>query len=430
MSTEVKVPTLPESVSDATVAKWHKKAGDSVKRDENLVDLETDKVVLEVPAPADGVLESIEAEEGETVNADDVLGKIAEGESGEDSESEDEDEKEKEDKEKGDQEGEEEKEEKEEKDDDEAEKKKEKESSEKAEKKESGDGKTSHEAPEGADKLAPAVRKLVTEHGIDPNEIDGTGRDGRITKGDVLRHIGTSGETGGARPEERVKMSRLRQRVSERMKEAQNTAAILTSFNEVDLHEVVQIRNRYKDAFQKRHGVKLGFMSFFVKACCEALDKHPVVNASVDDDEIVYHGYQDIGIAVSTDRGLMVPVLRNAGHMGLAQIEAQITEYAEKARAGKIQLDDLQGGTFSITNGGVFGSLLSTPLLNPPQSAILGMHTIKERPVAVDGEIVVRPMMYIALSYDHRIIDGKDAVQFLVAVKEALEDPARMLLGL
>src|SRR6056297_1776749 len=433
MSTEVKVPTLPESVSDATVAKWHKKAGDSVKRDENLVDLETDKVVLEVPAPADGVLESIEAEEGETVNADDVLGKIAEGESGEDSESEDEDEKEKEDKEKGDQEGEEgeeEKEEKEEKDDDEAEKKKEKESSEKAEKKESGDGKTSHEAPEGADKLAPAVRKLVTEHGIDPSEIEGTGRSGRITKADVLRHIGTSGEAGGARPEERVKMSRLRQRVSERMKEAQNTAAILTSFNEVDLHEVVQIRNRYKDAFQKRHGVKLGFMSFFVKACCEALDKHPVVNASVDGDEIVYHGYQDIGIAVSTDRGLMVPVLRNAGNMSLAQIEAQIAEYAEKARAGKIQLEDLQGGTFSITNGGVFGSLLSTPLLNPPQSAILGMHTIKDRPVAIDGEIVVRPMMYIALSYDHRIIDGKDAVQFLVAVKEALEDPARMLLGL
>src|SRR6056297_1365977 len=433
MSTEVKVPTLPESVSDATVAKWHKKAGDSVKRDENLVDLETDKVVLEVPAPADGVLESIEAEEGETVNADDVLGKIAEGESGEDSESEDEDEKEKEkeDKEKGDQEGEDEKdekEEKEEKDDDEAEK--EKESSEKAEKKESGDGKTSHEAPEGADKLAPAVRKLVTEHGIDPSEIEGTGRSGRITKADVLRHIGTSGEAGGARPEERVKMSRLRQRVSERMKEAQNTAAILTSFNEVDLHEVVQIRNRYKDAFQKRHGVKLGFMSFFVKACCEALDKHPVVNASVDGDEIVYHGYQDVGIAVSTDRGLMVPVLRNAGNMGLAQIEAQIAEYAEKARAGKIQLEDLQGGTFSITNGGVFGSLLSTPLLNPPQSAILGMHTIKERPVAIDGEIVVRPMMYIALSYDHRIIDGKDAVQFLVAVKEALEDPARMLLGL
>ncbi|MEX0914816.1 MAG: 2-oxoglutarate dehydrogenase complex dihydrolipoyllysine-residue succinyltransferase [Wenzhouxiangellaceae bacterium] len=459
MSTEVKVPTLPESVSDATVAKWHKKAGDSVKRDENLVDLETDKVVLEVPAPADGVLESIAAEEGETVNADDVLGKIAEGESGDDSsddsesESESDDDKERkkkssngeksedDEKSKGkDKEKEKEKEKDKDKDKDKDKEKpddkkesadKDGKSSQKQDKKDSGDGgKTSHEAPDGADKLAPSVRKLVTEHGIDPNEIEGSGRDGRITKTDVLRHIGTSGETGGARPEERVKMSRLRQRVSERMKEAQNTAAILTSFNEVDLHEVMQIRSRYKDAFQKRHGVKLGLMSFFVKACCEALDKHPVVNASVDGDEIVYHGYQDIGIAVSTDRGLMVPILRNAGHMGLAQIESQINEYAEKARSGKIQLEDLQGGTFSITNGGVFGSLLSTPLLNPPQSAILGMHTIKQRPVAIDGEIVVRPMMYIALSYDHRIIDGKDAVQFLVAVKEALEDPARMLLGL
>jgi len=429
MSTEVKVPTLPESVSDATVAKWHKKAGDSVKRDENLVDLETDKVVLEVPAPADGVLESIAAEEGETVNADDLLGKIAEGEAGDDSGSDDGKEEKKDSK----------------KDDGDEDKSSDgdgesgngktasdkEDTEEKKEKTQSGaDAKVSHEAPEGADKLAPAVRKLVTEHGLDPSDIDGTGRDGRITKADVLRHIGTAGGSGGARPEERVKMSRLRQRVSERMKEAQNTAAILTSFNEVDLHEVKQIRSRYKDAFQKRHGVKLGFMSFFVKACCEALDKHPVVNASVDGDEIVYHGYQDVGIAVSTDRGLMVPVLRNAGNMGLAQIEAQIAEYAEKARAGKIQLEDLQGGTFSITNGGVFGSLLSTPLLNPPQSAILGMHTIKERPVAIDGEIVVRPMMYIALSYDHRIIDGKDAVQFLVAVKEALEDPARMLLGL
>jgi 2-oxoglutarate dehydrogenase E2 component (dihydrolipoamide succinyltransferase) len=247
-----------------------------------------------------------------------------------------------------------------------------------------------------------------------------------VTKGDVLKHI--SG--GSARPVERVKMSRLRSRIAERMKEAQNTAAILTSFNEVDLHEVMQIRSKYKDAFQKKHGVKLGFMSFFVKACCEALDKHPVVNASVEGDEIIYHGYQDVGIAVSTDRGLMVPVLRNAGQLSLAEIESQIAHYADKARAGKIELEDLQGGTFSITNGGVFGSLLSTPLLNAPQSAILGMHTIKERPVAIDGEIVVRPMMYIALSYDHRIIDGKDAVQFLVAVKEALEDPARLLLGL
>ncbi|MGK7295214.1 MAG: 2-oxoglutarate dehydrogenase complex dihydrolipoyllysine-residue succinyltransferase, partial [Candidatus Wenzhouxiangella sp. M2_3B_020] len=290
------------------------------------------------------------------------------------------------------------------------------------------DGKPS-EPPEGAEKLAPSVRRLVTENNLDPERIEGTGRDGRITKADVLRHLGEAGG-GGPRPEERVKMSRLRQRVSERMKEAQNTAAILTSFNEVDLHEVMQIRSRYKEEFQKRHGVKLGFMSFFVKACCKALDKHPVVNASVDGDEIVYHGYQDIGIAVSTDRGLMVPVLRNAGEMGLGDIEAQIAEYATQAREGKIQLEDLQGGTFSITNGGVFGSLLSTPLLNPPQSAILGMHAIKERPMAIDGEIVIRPMMYIALSYDHRIIDGKDAVQFLVAVKEALEDPARMLLEL
>src|SRR6056297_954636 len=429
MSTEVKVPTLPESVSDATVAKWHKKAGDRVKRDENLVDLETDKVVLEVPAPADGVLESIAAEEGETVNADDLLGKIAEGEAGDDSGSDD-GKEEKKDRKKDD--GDEDKSSDEDSESGNGKTASDKEATEeKKEKTQSGaDAKVSHEAPEGADKLAPAVRKLVTEHGLDPSDIDGTGRDGRITKADVLRHIGTAGGSGGARPEERVKMSRLRQRVSERMKEAQNTAAILTSFNEVDLQEVKEIRNRYKDAFQKRHGVKLGFMSFFVKACCEALDKHPVVNASVDGDEIVYHGYQDVGIAVSTDRGLMVPVLRNAGNMSLAQIEAQIAEYAEKARAGKIQLDDLQGGTFSITNGGVFGSLLSTPLLNPPQSAILGMHTIKERPVAIDGEIVVRPMMYIALSYDHRIIDGKDAVQFLVAVKEALEDPARMLLGL
>ncbi len=423
MSTEVKVPTLPESVSDATVAKWHKKAGDSVKRDENLVDLETDKVVLEVPAPADGTLESIEAEEGETVTADQLLGRIAEGEAGEAEESGET--AESDDSEASDDEGE---------PDSEAQSGDRRASSEREEREPersagSSKGAEAPETPEGIDKLAPAVRRLVTEHGLDPSEIDGSGRDGRITKADVLRHV-SGGGAAGPRPEERVKMSRLRQRISERMKEAQNTAAILTSFNEVDLHEVMQIRSRYKDEFQKRHGVKLGFMSFFVKACCEALDKHPVVNASVDGDEIVYHGYQDIGIAVSTDRGLMVPILRDAGRMGLADIEAQIAEYATQARDGKIQLEDLQGGTFSITNGGVFGSLLSTPLLNPPQSAILGMHAIKERPVAIDGEVVVRPMMYIALSYDHRIIDGKDAVQFLVAVKEALEDPARMLLGL
>lgn len=421
MSTEVKVPTLPESVSDATVAKWHKKAGDRVERDENLVDLETDKVVLEVPSPVSGVLEAIDADEGETVTADQVLGRIQEGE-GEPSDDEADDEA-------GDQET----------SDQEPGEKDESDSGGKAKsasdgggkgagKKTSGDNdKAGSSAPKKADdKLAPAVRKLVAENDLDASAIEGSGRGGRITKGDVLTHL--SG--GGPRPEERVKMSRLRQRVAERMKEAQNTAAILTSFNEVDLHEIIALRNRYKDAFQKRHGVKLGFMSFFVKACCEALDKHPVVNASVDGDDIVYHGYQDIGIAVSTDRGLMVPIVRNAGQLSLAEIEAQIAEYAEQARAGKIQLEDLQGGTFSITNGGVFGSLLSTPLLNPPQSAILGMHAIKERPMAIDGEIKIRPMMYIALSYDHRIIDGKDAVQFLVAVKQALEDPARMLLGL
>ena len=391
MSTEVKVPTLPESVSDAIVAKWHKKAGDTVRRDENLVDLETDKVVLEVPSPVDGTLESISADEGETVTAEQLLGSIQEGAVEEPAVDEPE---------------------------------------------APAAGAEQAPAPVEAatpaahstetEKLAPSVRKMVTENEIDPKSIEGTGRAGRITKGDVIKHIGG----GGARPEERVKLSRLRQRIAERMKEAQNTAAILTSFNEVDLKAVMDLRARYKDDFQKAHGVKLGFMSFFVKACCEALDKHPVVNASVEGDEIIYHGYQDVGIAVSTDRGLMVPILRNAGHMGLAQIERQIMDYAEQARAGKIQLEDLQGGTFSITNGGVFGSLLSTPLLNPPQSAILGMHTIKERPIVVNGDIVVRPMMYIALSYDHRIIDGKDAVQFLVAVKESLEDPARMLLGL
>ncbi|MCA1778584.1 MAG: 2-oxoglutarate dehydrogenase complex dihydrolipoyllysine-residue succinyltransferase [Xanthomonadaceae bacterium] len=445
MSTEVKVPKLPESVSDATIAKWHKKAGDRVKRDENLVDLETDKVVLEVPAPADGVLESIEAEEGETVTADQILGKIAEGEAQGDSEDESDNEPDSEkdtkkdsgaasDEDSGKASDEDsgkapEKKAERKSDDDSGKKPKKQDTDDEKKSKASGQANADSDSDVNTDKLAPSVRKLVAENDLDPDTIPGTGRDGRLTKGDVLSYLRSDGSSG-ARPEQRVKMSRLRQRISERMKEAQNTAAILTSFNEVDLHEVMQIRNRYKDAFQKHHGVKLGFMSFFVKACCEALDKHPVVNASVDGDEIVYHGYQDIGIAVSTDRGLLVPILRDAGKLGLADIEQQISEYAEQARSGKIQLEDLQGGTFSITNGGVFGSLLSTPLLNPPQSAILGMHAIKERPVAIDGQVVVRPMMYIALSYDHRIVDGKDAVQFLVAVKQALEDPARMLLGL
>ncbi len=409
MSLEIKVPNLPESVSDATVAKWHKKPGESVSRDENLVDLETDKVVLEVPAPADGVLKEISAEEGETVTEGQALGLLTEGEA-KAAKDDDDDEKQG-------------------KDDADSKPSAEDESTasadqERSEKKDAG----SADSGKRGGAPSPSARRAAAQDGVDLKEVSGSGRGGRVTKPDVMKHIQGSGT--GPRQEERVKMSRLRSRIAERMKEAQNTAAILTSFNEVNLKAVMELRARYKDDFQKRHGVKLGFMSFFVKACCEALQKHPVVNASIDGDEIVYHGFQDIGVAVSTDRGLLVPVLRDAHRMGLADIEAAIGEYAEQARKGSIQLEDLQGGTFTITNGGVFGSLLSTPLLNMPQSAILGMHTIKERPIAENGEIVIRPMMYIALSYDHRIIDGKDAVQFLVSVKEALEDPARMLLGL
>jgi 2-oxoglutarate dehydrogenase E2 component (dihydrolipoamide succinyltransferase) len=277
-----------------------------------------------------------------------------------------------------------------------------------------------------ADKLSPATRRIVEQEGVDPADVPATGRGGRLTKGDVVQFL----QQGGTRKEERVKMTRLRTRIAERMKEAQNTAAILTSFNEVNLKAVMGLRARYKEQFEQQHGVKLGLMSFFVRAACDALRKHPIVNASMEGDEIIYHGYQDIGIAVSTERGLMVPVLRDAGSMPLAHIERAIREYATKARDGSITLEDLQGGTFTITNGGTFGSLLSTPLLNPPQSAILGMHAIKDRPVVEEGEIVARPMMYVALSYDHRIVDGKDAVLFLVALKDALEDPARLLLNL
>jgi 2-oxoglutarate dehydrogenase E2 component (dihydrolipoamide succinyltransferase) len=398
MSIEIKVPNLPESVSDATIAKWHKKAGDTVIQDENLVDLETDKVVLEVPAPASGVLKEIQQAEGETVTEGQLLGILEAGEVATSPAP-----------------------------DVTSESKAAPKDTDKAPlPSDTKPAPSVSSAPAESSNLPPSAKRLVAEHDVDIRAVEGTGRGGRITKGDVLTHI----KGGGARPEERVKMSRLRSRIAERMKEAQNTAAILTSFNEVDLSQVMSIRSRHKDAFFERHGVKLGFMSFFVKAACEALQKHPVVNASVDQDEVIYHGYQDIGIAVSTDRGLIVPVLRNAHTMGLAQIEAGIADYAQQARSGTIALEDLQGGTFTITNGGVFGSLLSTPLLNMPQSAILGMHTIKERPIAVDGQVVIRPMMYIALSYDHRIIDGKDAVQFLVAIKESLEDPARLLLDL
>ena len=383
MTIEVKVPVLPESVEDAIIAGWHRKPGDSIRRDENLVDLETDKVVLEVPAPVDGVVKEIRAQEGDTVNSNDVIAIIEEGvieAAAEESDA----------------------------------------TAEVAAAAVAATGST--DSP----RLSPSARRVAEEEKVDPASVEGTGRGGRVTKSDVINFI----KGGGSRQEERVKMTRLRSRIAERMKDAQNTAAILTSFNEVDLKAVMDLRRKYKDQFIEHHGIKLGLMSFFVKACCEALRKHPVVNASIDGDEIVYHNFQDIGIAVSTERGLMVPVIRNAENMGLAEIEQAIAHFAQKARAGSIALEDLQGGTFSITNGGVFGSLVSTPLLNPPQGAILGMHTIKERPVVADGEIVARPMMFLALSYDHRLIDGKDAVQFLVAVKETLEDPARLLLGL
>lgn len=387
MSIEVKVPILPESVADATVAAWHKLPGDSIRRDENLVDLETDKVVLEVPSPVDGVIKKIVRDTGETVTSGELLGVIEEGVVEAPAEP----------------------------------------STEAAPEETRRSEPTPAAAPTAT--LSPAARRVAEEEQADVSQLAGSGRGGRITKGDVINYV-RQGAPAGPRPEERVKMTRLRSRVAERMKEAQNTAAILTSFNEVDLKAVMDLRRKYKEAFQQEHGVKLGLMSFFVKAVCDALRKYPIVNASLEGDEIVYHGFQDVGIAVSTERGLMVPILRNAEHMSLADAERSIREFASKARDGSITLDDLQGGTFTITNGGTFGSLLSTPLLNPPQSAILGMHTIKDRPVVVEGEIVARPMMYIALSYDHRIIDGKDAVLFLVAVKDALEDPARLLLGL
>jgi 2-oxoglutarate dehydrogenase E2 component (dihydrolipoamide succinyltransferase) len=394
MTIEVKVPVLPESVEDATIASWHKKAGDAVRRDENLVDLETDKVVLEVPSPADGVLKEISAAQGATVLAGQLLAVIEEGQATVAAAATETD------------------------------------AVPAPEAEQEKPARPPGQSP-AADvaapaRLSPAARRVVEENNIDPAKVVGSGRGGRITKGDALGYA----KTAGSRLEERVKMTRLRSRIAERMKEAQNTAAILTTFNEVDLKAVMDLRGKYRDEFIARHGIKLGFMSFFVKACCDALRKYPLVNASIDGDEIVYHNYQDVGIAVSTDRGLLVPIIRNAEHFGLAEIEHAIEGFANAARQGSIELEDLQGGTFTITNGGIFGSLVSTPLLNPPQSAILGMHAIKERPVVVDGVIEIRPMMYLALSYDHRIIDGKEAVQFLVQVKDSLEDPARFLLGL
>ena len=418
MSTEVKVPALPESVSEATVVTWHKQPGEAVARDENLVDIETDKVVLEVPAPEDGVLGKILKNEGDTVTAAEVIATLEAGDGAAGGQA--------------------------------AEPAREPEPARAASE---GDGKAAATAAVD-DTLSPAVRRLVAEHELDPAKIDGTGRGGRITKEDVLRHMDAAAEPRteqpapapaapaqaeapqraptpmpeGERPERRVPMTRLRQRIAERLVEAQQTAAMLTTFNEVNMQPVMDLRARHKEAFEKAHGVKLGFMSFFVKAAVEALKRFSAVNASIDGKDIIYHGYYDIGIAVSTDRGLMVPVLRDADQMSFAEIESAIADFGRRAREGKIGIDELTGGTFTITNGGIFGSLLSTPILNPPQSGILGMHKIQQRPMVENGEVVVRPMMYLAHSYDHRIIDGREAVQFLVALKDMLEDPARLLL--
>ncbi|TCO77818.1 2-oxoglutarate dehydrogenase complex dihydrolipoyllysine-residue succinyltransferase [Chromatocurvus halotolerans] len=419
MAIEIKAPAFPESVADGEVATWHKQEGDAVSRDELLVEIETDKVVMEVVAPEDGVLVSIDAPEGTTIDSGALLGTLKAGaaskkpdtDSGSDS---------------------------------------------------SGAGKpqqaaaaseSAGEPASASQAMGPAARQLVDEHQLDPKKIAGSGKGGRITKEDVVAHM-RDAETSAAsaapakaasvpaemdlpsghsaeRVEKRVPMTRMRARIAERLLEASQQTAMLTTFNEVNMAPVMALRNRYKEQFEKTHnGTRLGFMGFFVKAACEALKRFPEVNASIDGNDVVYHGYQDIGVAVSTPGGLVVPVLRDADFMSLADIEAAVSDLGKRARDNKLSIDDMTGGTFTVTNGGVFGSLLSTPILNPPQTGILGMHKIQERPMAVDGQVVIQPMMYLALSYDHRLIDGKTAVQFLVAVKDLIEDPARILLQL
>ena len=403
MATEVKVPVLPESVSDGTIATWHKKVGDAVKRDENLVDLETDKVVLEVPSTVDGVLKEIKFQEGDTVTSAQVLAIIEEGAVAEAAAP--------------------------------APAAEEKEA-EAAPAQATEAPKAAAAAPaaskSAADSLPPGARFSAITEGVNPADVDGTGRRGAVTKEDIVNYArnGGAGKAGGARPEERVPMTRMRKRIADRLMESKNSTAMLTTFNEVNLAKVSAARKELQEEFQKAHGIKLGFMSFFVKAAANALQRFPLVNASVDGSDVIYHGYSDISIAVSTDKGLVTPVLRNVERQSFADIEKGIADYAKKARDGKLGLDDLQGGTFTVTNGGTFGSLLSTPIINPPQSAILGMHAIKERPIAENGQVVIAPMMYLALSYDHRIIDGKDSVQFLVDIKNQLENPGRMLFGL
>ena len=407
MAIEIKAPTFPESVADGTVATWHKKPGEAVKRDDLIVDIETDKVVLEVLATADGVLGAIVKNEGDTVLSDEVLGSIEAGVA----------------------------------------------VAAPAAAPAAGAPAAAPAAAGAVDEDAiggPAARKLAEENGINLNALKGTGKDGRITKEDVVAAIEAKKSApatapaakpaaaaaapvvaAGDRVEKRVPMTRLRAKVAERLVEAQSNMAMLTTFNEVDMTEVMALRSKYKDLFEKSHnGVRLGFMSFFVKAATEALKRFPAVNASIDGSDIVYHGYADVGVAVSSDRGLVVPVLRNAESMSLAEIEGGIATFGKKARDGKLSIEEMTGGTFTITNGGTFGSMMSTPIVNPPQAAILGMHNILQRPMAVNGQVVIRPMMYLALSYDHRLIDGKEAVTFLVTIKNLLEDPARLLLDI
>jgi len=400
MATEVKAPVLPESVADGTIATWHKKVGDAVKRDENLLDLETDKVVLEVPSPVDGVLKEIKFEVGATVTSSQIVAIIEEGAVADAPAPA-------------------------------AEEKK----AEAAPAKPAAPAAAAAPAPaakSAADSLPPGARFTAITEGVNPADVDGTGRRGAVTKEDIVNFArnGGAGKSGGARPEERVPMTRIRKRIAERLMQSKNGTAMLTTFNEVDLSKVSAARKDLQDEFVKAHGIKLGFMSFFVKAAANALQRFPLVNASIDGDDIIYHGYSDISIAVSTDKGLVTPVLRNVERMSFADIEKAIADYAKKARDGKLSLEELQGGTFTVTNGGTFGSLMSTPIVNPPQSAILGMHAIKDRPIAENGQIVIAPMMYLAMSYDHRIIDGKDSVQFLVDIKNQLENPGRMLFGL
>ena len=404
-SVDILVPDLPESVADATVATWHKKPGDAVVRDEVLVEIETDKVVLEVPASADGILDAVLEDEGATVLSRQILGRLREGNSAG------------------------------------------KESSEKADAKASTPAQRQQASLEeqNNDALSPAIRRLLAEHNLDPAAIKGTGVGGRLTREDVEKHLAKAPAPAeakapavapaaapapqlGHRSEKRVPMTRLRKRVAERLLEAKNSTAMLTTFNEVNMKPIMDLRKQYGEAFEKRHGIRLGFMSFYVKAVVEALKRYPEVNASIDGDDVVYHNYFDVSMAVSTPRGLVTPVLRDVDLLGMADIEKNIKELAVKGRDGKLTVDDLTGGNFTSTNGGVFGSLMSTPIINPPQSAILGMHAIKDRPMAVNGKVEILPMMYLALSYDHRLIDGRESVGFLVAIKELLEDPTRLLL--